>query len=163
MSALTTDTPDPDGLACAGWKALAYSAACVPVMLQVTPASYLELLTTFIKLLAEKRKDIGVSRQRLEAGLSKLLTTASQVEVMQACHPHLHFSDTVTPAHMGALPTALNSLLSSPSSSCANQCLAKPLRDMRLLRSSSGHQVQQTVNTSTISYGHQPTVASQLS
>ncbi|KAL0019092.1 hypothetical protein WJX77_000912 [Trebouxia sp. C0004] len=50
----------------------------------VTPASYLELLTTFIKLLAEKRKDIGVSRQRLEAGLSKLLTTAAQVEVMQA-------------------------------------------------------------------------------
>ncbi len=52
-------------------------------VLQVTPASYLELLTTFIKLLAEKRKDIGVSRQRLEAGLSKLLTTAAQVEVMQ--------------------------------------------------------------------------------
>ena len=51
--------------------------------MQVTPASYLELLTTFIKLLAEKRKDIGVSRQRLEAGLSKLLTTAAQVEVMQ--------------------------------------------------------------------------------
>ena len=50
---------------------------------QVTPASYLEQLTTFIKLLAEKRKDIGVSRQRLEAGLSKLLTTAAQVEVMQ--------------------------------------------------------------------------------
>ena len=51
--------------------------------MQVTPASYLELLTTFIKLLAEKRKEIGVSRQRLEAGLSKLLTTAAQVEVMQ--------------------------------------------------------------------------------
>ena len=58
-------------------------------VLQVTPASYLELLTTFIKLLAEKRKDIGVSRQRLEAGLSKLLTTAAQVEVMQV-HHHLH-------------------------------------------------------------------------
>lgn len=58
-------------------------------VLQVTPASYLELLTTFIKLLAEKRKDIGVSRQRLEAGLSKLLTTAAQVEVMQVKH-HLH-------------------------------------------------------------------------
>ncbi len=58
-------------------------------VLQVTPASYLELLTTFIKLLAEKRKDIGVSRQRLEAGLSKLLTTAAQVEVMQVQH-HLH-------------------------------------------------------------------------
>jgi hypothetical protein len=58
-------------------------------ILQVTPASYLELLTTFIKLLAEKRKDIGVSRQRLEAGLTKLLTTAAQVEVMQVKH-HLH-------------------------------------------------------------------------
>ena len=55
----------------------------VHVLPQVTPASYLELLTTFIKLLAEKRKDIGLSRQRLEAGLSKLLTTAAQVEVMQ--------------------------------------------------------------------------------
>lgn len=54
-----------------------------PALPQVTPASYLELLTTFIKLLAEKRKDIGVSKQRLEAGLSKLLTTATQVEVMQ--------------------------------------------------------------------------------
>lgn len=49
----------------------------------MTPASYLELLTTFIKLLGEKRRDIGVSKQRLEAGLSKLLTTATQVEVMQ--------------------------------------------------------------------------------
>jgi len=58
-------------------------------VLQVTPASYLELLTTFIKLLAEKRKDIGMSRQRLEAGLSKLLTTAAQVELMQV-HHHLH-------------------------------------------------------------------------
>ena len=58
-------------------------------VVQVTPASYLELLTTFIKLLAEKRKDIGVSRQRLEAGLSKLLTTAAQVEVMQVQHSRL--------------------------------------------------------------------------
>ena len=55
-------------------------------MTQVTPASYLELLTTFINLLAEKRKDIGISKQRLEAGLSKLLTAASQVEVMQVWH-----------------------------------------------------------------------------
>lgn len=52
----------------------------------MTPASYLELLTTFIKLLAEKRKDIGVSKQRLEAGLSKLLTTATQVELMQVSY-----------------------------------------------------------------------------
>jgi len=70
------------------YTALTYPTAAA---LQVTPASYLELLTTFIKLLAEKRKDIGVSRQRLEAGLSKLLTTAAQVEVMQV-HHHLHQS-----------------------------------------------------------------------
>ena len=61
----------------------------MPCLLQVTPASYLELLTTFIKLLGEKRKDIGISKQRLEAGLSKLLTTATQVEVMQVQSPLL--------------------------------------------------------------------------
>ena len=49
----------------------------------VTPTSYLELLTTFIKLLAEKRREIDVSRRRLETGLDKLLSTAAQVEVMQ--------------------------------------------------------------------------------
>ena len=49
----------------------------------VTPTSYLELLTTFTKLLAEKRREIDVSRRRLETGLDKLLSTAAQVEVMQ--------------------------------------------------------------------------------
>lgn len=51
----------------------------------VTPTSYLELLTTFIKLLGEKRREIDVSRRRLETGLDKLLSTAAQVEVMQVC------------------------------------------------------------------------------
>ncbi|GAX80571.1 hypothetical protein CEUSTIGMA_g8008.t1 [Chlamydomonas eustigma] len=49
----------------------------------VTPTSYLELLTTFIKLLGEKRSEINETRRRLEVGLQKLLSTAQQVEVMQ--------------------------------------------------------------------------------
>ncbi|GLC56009.1 hypothetical protein PLESTB_001054700 [Pleodorina starrii] len=49
----------------------------------VTPTSYLELLTTFIKLLSEKRSEISEKRRRLEVGLQKLLNTATQVEVMQ--------------------------------------------------------------------------------
>ncbi|EFJ44216.1 dynein heavy chain 2 [Volvox carteri f. nagariensis] len=49
----------------------------------VTPTSYLELLTTFIKLLTEKRNEISEKRRRLEVGLQKLLNTAAQVEVMQ--------------------------------------------------------------------------------
>ncbi|KAG2485619.1 hypothetical protein HYH03_015682 [Edaphochlamys debaryana] len=49
----------------------------------VTPTSYLELLTTFIKLLSEKRTEITEKRRRLEVGLSKLIDTAAQVEVMQ--------------------------------------------------------------------------------
>lgn len=49
----------------------------------VTPTSYLELLTTFIKLLGEKREEINTRRGRLEIGLEKLMTTAAEVEVMQ--------------------------------------------------------------------------------
>ncbi|KAG2439747.1 hypothetical protein HYH02_010624 [Chlamydomonas schloesseri] len=49
----------------------------------VTPTSYLELLTTFIKLLGEKRTEITERRRRLEVGLQKLLSTAAQVEIMQ--------------------------------------------------------------------------------
>ena len=45
----------------------------------MTPTSYLELLTTFIKLLGEKRMEINETRRRLEVGLQKLLTTAQQV------------------------------------------------------------------------------------
>ena len=49
----------------------------------VTPTSYLELLGTYIKLLDEKREEIGKLRGRLEVGLDKLETTAQDVEVMQ--------------------------------------------------------------------------------
>ncbi|XP_024523426.1 dynein heavy chain 1, axonemal [Selaginella moellendorffii] len=49
----------------------------------VTPTSYLELLSTYIKLLEEKRDELEGLRSRLEIGLDKLLTTAADVEVMQ--------------------------------------------------------------------------------
>ena len=49
----------------------------------VTPTSYLELLSTLITLQGEKREEIETMRKRLEIGLDKLLSTASQVEVMQ--------------------------------------------------------------------------------
>ena len=49
----------------------------------VTPTSYLELLTTFIRLLGDKRKEINTAKMRLEVGLDKLRTTAVEVEVMQ--------------------------------------------------------------------------------
>jgi len=49
----------------------------------VTPTSYLELLSTFITLIGEKREEIGTTKRRLEIGLSKLLSTADEVEVMK--------------------------------------------------------------------------------
>lgn len=49
----------------------------------VTPTSYLELLSTFLNLLEEKRKEIATTRSRLEIGLEKLLSTAKEVEIMQ--------------------------------------------------------------------------------
>ncbi len=49
----------------------------------VTPTSYLELLSTFNRLLGEKRTAIGEKRRRLEGGLQKLASTAAQVELMQ--------------------------------------------------------------------------------
>jgi dynein heavy chain len=49
----------------------------------VTPTSYLELLQTFIRLLREKRDDIETTRSRLQIGLDKLNSTASQVAVME--------------------------------------------------------------------------------
>ena len=45
----------------------------------VTPTSYLELLNTFTKLLAEKRSEIETQRARLATGLDKLLSSATQV------------------------------------------------------------------------------------
>eukprot|EP00743_Colponemidia_sp_Colp-15_P006911 GILK01007459.1.p1 GENE.GILK01007459.1~~GILK01007459.1.p1 ORF type:complete len:1899 (+),score=393.41 GILK01007459.1:93-5789(+) len=49
----------------------------------VTPTSYLELITTFKLLLAEKRKEVRMLKQRYEVGLDKLITTELSVEGMQ--------------------------------------------------------------------------------
>lgn len=49
----------------------------------VTPTSYLELLSTFLKLLSEKRSELTTAKKRLESGLDKLTSTAAQVEDMQ--------------------------------------------------------------------------------
>ena len=49
----------------------------------VTPTSYLELLSTYEKLLAEKREEVGGLCQRLSVGLDKLITTGQEVAVMQ--------------------------------------------------------------------------------
>jgi hypothetical protein len=49
----------------------------------VTPTSYLEILSTFLKLLAEKRTEVTTAKKRLESGLDKLTSTANQVEDMQ--------------------------------------------------------------------------------
>lgn len=49
----------------------------------VTPTSYLELLSTFTKLLSEKRMEISTTKSRLEIGLDRLLSTAQEVEIMQ--------------------------------------------------------------------------------
>lgn len=49
----------------------------------VTPTSYLELLSTYEKLLAEKREEVGGLCQRLSVGLDKLITTGEEVAVMQ--------------------------------------------------------------------------------
>lgn len=49
----------------------------------VTPTSYLELLSTFLKLLSEKRSELTTAKKRLKSGLDKLTSTAAQVEDMQ--------------------------------------------------------------------------------
>ena len=56
----------------------------------VTPASYLELLNTFLRLLREQRAAIEGTRARLAVGLGKLLSTADQVAGMQARAPCRH-------------------------------------------------------------------------
>jgi hypothetical protein len=47
----------------------------------VTPTSYLELLTTFLKLLGEKRTEVSEAKKRLVGGLDKLTNTAAQVRL----------------------------------------------------------------------------------
>eukprot|EP00744_Colponema_vietnamica_P000902 GILI01001554.1.p1 GENE.GILI01001554.1~~GILI01001554.1.p1 ORF type:complete len:2075 (+),score=684.51 GILI01001554.1:415-6225(+) len=49
----------------------------------VTPTSYLELLTVFRVLLAEKRQEVGTLKNRLQGGLDKLMHAAEQVAEMQ--------------------------------------------------------------------------------
>jgi dynein heavy chain len=56
----------------------------------VTPTSYLELLTTFLKLLGEKRTEVSEAKKRLVGGLDKLTNTAAQVRLgAGTSHPRL--------------------------------------------------------------------------
>lgn len=50
----------------------------------VTPTSYLELLSTYNKVLTEKRKEIGTLRDRLSIGVDKLVSTEKAVSELQA-------------------------------------------------------------------------------
>jgi len=49
----------------------------------VTPTSYLELLSTFRKVLGEKKDELETGKRRLTVGLDKLESTEKAVEVMQ--------------------------------------------------------------------------------
>jgi len=49
----------------------------------VTPTSYLELINTFKTLLHKKRQDVMGQQARYENGLTKIIETEAQVEVMQ--------------------------------------------------------------------------------
>lgn len=49
----------------------------------VTPTSYLEMINTFKTLLARKRNELIMSKQRYETGLMQLDSAAGQVGVMQ--------------------------------------------------------------------------------
>ena len=50
----------------------------------VTPTSYLELLSTYNKVLLEKRKEVGTLRDRLAVGVEKLVSTEKAVNELQA-------------------------------------------------------------------------------
>ncbi|KAH8062371.1 dynein light chain binding protein [Aureococcus anophagefferens] len=49
----------------------------------VTPTSYLELLSTYNQVLGLKRDEVGTLKNRLQVGLDKLISTATQVEALQ--------------------------------------------------------------------------------
>jgi dynein heavy chain len=49
----------------------------------VTPTSYIELITTFKNLLAEKRKEVQQNINKYENGYEKIITTEKSVEGMQ--------------------------------------------------------------------------------
>ena len=50
----------------------------------VTPTSYLELLSTYNKVLSEKRVEVGTLRDRLTIGVDKLMSTEKAVNELQA-------------------------------------------------------------------------------
>jgi dynein heavy chain len=50
----------------------------------VTPTSYLELLSTYRKVLSAKRVQVGTLKDRLQNGLDKLISTAAVVSKLQA-------------------------------------------------------------------------------
>jgi dynein heavy chain len=50
----------------------------------VTPTSYLELLSTYNKVLCEKRVEVGTLRDRLQIGVEKLVSTEKAVNELQA-------------------------------------------------------------------------------
>eukprot|EP01041_Mallomonas_annulata_P000971 gene971-1882_t len=50
----------------------------------VTPTSYLELLSTYNKVLIDKRKEVGTLRDRLSIGVEKLVSTEKAVNELQA-------------------------------------------------------------------------------
>eukprot|EP00615_Pteridomonas_danica_P016588 CAMPEP_0114385844 /NCGR_PEP_ID=MMETSP0102-20121206/6268_1 /TAXON_ID=38822 ORGANISM="Pteridomonas danica, Strain PT" /NCGR_SAMPLE_ID=MMETSP0102 /ASSEMBLY_ACC=CAM_ASM_000212 /LENGTH=3026 /DNA_ID=CAMNT_0001542557 /DNA_START=949 /DNA_END=10026 /DNA_ORIENTATION=- len=50
----------------------------------VTPTSYLELLSTYRKVLGSKRIEVGTLKDRLQNGLDKLISTGQVVSVLQA-------------------------------------------------------------------------------
>jgi len=49
----------------------------------VTPTSYLELLSTFMKVLEKKRKDVGTMLHRFQSGLDKLASAEEQTKTME--------------------------------------------------------------------------------
>ncbi|CAE7685039.1 DNAH1, partial [Symbiodinium sp. KB8] len=50
----------------------------------VTPTSYLELLSTFKRVLKDKREEVGTLRSRLQVGLDKLASTSEVVATLRA-------------------------------------------------------------------------------
>lgn len=49
----------------------------------VTPTSYIELITTFKKLLDQKRKEVNANIDKYENGYKKIIDTEKNVEGMQ--------------------------------------------------------------------------------
>jgi dynein heavy chain len=52
----------------------------------VTPTSYLELLSTYNKVLCEKRVEVGTLRDRLQIGVEKLVSTEAAVNELQGIY-----------------------------------------------------------------------------